>query len=64
MIQRRLSAGNPVLGGRGGGIARTGLGGHGGGFNLAGGGSIRPVHGEVAGSRGARSPVRPTGRDR
>jgi hypothetical protein len=42
----------PVLGGRGGGLARVGVGGHGGGVNLAGGHSGWPVHGEVAGSRG------------
>jgi hypothetical protein len=54
MIRRRLSAGNPVLGGRGGSIARARVGGHGGGFNLAGGGSIRPVHGEVPGSHGGK----------
>jgi hypothetical protein len=50
--RRRFFAGDPVLGGRGGGIAQAGVGGHGGGVNLAGGGSGRPVHSEVAGSRG------------
>jgi hypothetical protein len=33
-----FSAGGPVLGDRGGGLARAGVGGHGGGVNLAGGG--------------------------
>jgi hypothetical protein len=47
----RFSAGDPVLGGRGGGIARAGVGGHGGGVDLAGGGSGRTIHGEVVGSR-------------
>jgi hypothetical protein len=41
----------PVLGGRGGGLAWTGVGDHGGGVNLVGGCSGRPVHGEVAGAR-------------
>jgi hypothetical protein len=47
----RFSAGDPVLGGRGGGIAQAGVGGHGGGVDLAGGGSGRTIHSEVAGSR-------------
>jgi hypothetical protein len=46
------STGDPVLGGRGGGIARARVGDHDGGVKLAGGNSGRPVHGEVVGSRG------------
>jgi hypothetical protein len=46
------STGDPVLGGRGGGIARAGVGDHDGGVKLVGGNSGRPVHGEVVGSRG------------
>jgi hypothetical protein len=42
----------PVSGGRGGGLAWTGVGDHGGGINLGGGCSGRLVHGEVAGARG------------
>jgi hypothetical protein len=34
----RFSSGDPVLGGRGGGLARAGVGGLGGGVNLGGGG--------------------------
>jgi hypothetical protein len=49
MVRRRFSAGGPVLGGRGGGIARAGVGGHGGGENFADGGSKRADHGEEVG---------------
>jgi hypothetical protein len=52
VAQLRFSAGDPVLGGRGGGIARAGVGGHGGGVDLAGGGSGQTIHSEVVGSRG------------
>jgi hypothetical protein len=50
--RQRFSAGGPVLGGQGGGLARAGVGGHGGGVNLTGGGLGWPIYGEVAGSRG------------
>jgi hypothetical protein len=55
---------DPVLGGWGGGIAWVRVGGHGGGFNLAGGGSGRSVHGEVAGSRSGEVAGEAMGRDR
>jgi hypothetical protein len=38
--------------------------GHGGGVNFAGGGSGRPIHGEVVGSRGGEVVGEATGRDR
>jgi hypothetical protein len=51
-VPRRFSIVVPVSGGRGGGLAWTGVGDHGGGVNLVGGCSGRPVHGEVVGARG------------
>jgi hypothetical protein len=62
--RRRFFAGDPVLGGRGGGIAWAGVGGHGGGVSLAGGGSGRLVHGEVACSRSSEVADEATGHDR
>jgi hypothetical protein len=58
--RRRFSAGDPVPGGWGGGVARVGVGvgGQGGGFNLTGGHTGWSVHGEVAAPAAARSPVR------
>jgi hypothetical protein len=51
-VPRRFSIVVPVSGGQGGGLAWAGVGGHGGGVNLGEECSGRPVHGEVAGSRG------------
>jgi hypothetical protein len=59
-VPRRFSIAVPVSGGRGGGLAWTGVGDHGGGDNLVRGCSERPVHGEVAGSTAVRSLVRPS----
>jgi hypothetical protein len=61
VVRRRFSAVDPVLGG---GIAQAGVRGHGGGVNLAGGGSRRPDHGEVVGSRGGEVAGEATGRDK
>jgi hypothetical protein len=47
--RRWFSAGDPVLGGRGGGLARAGVGGHDGGEDFVDGGSKRADHGKVAG---------------
>jgi hypothetical protein len=59
-VPRRFSIAVPVSGGRGGGLAWTGVGDHGGGVNLVGGCSEWPVHGEVEGSAAMRSSVRPS----
>jgi hypothetical protein len=62
--RRRFYAGDLVLGGQGGGIAQAGVGGHGGGVNLVGGGSVWPIHGEMAGSRDSEVADEAMGRDR
>jgi hypothetical protein len=59
-VLRRFSVVVLVSGGRGGGLAWTGVGYHGGGVNLVGGCSERSVHDEVAGSATVRSAVRPS----
>jgi hypothetical protein len=62
--QRRFSAGVLVLHRWSGGNARARVGDYGGGANLAGGRLEWPVHGEVTGVRGGRSPVRDAERNR
>jgi hypothetical protein len=61
---RRFSAGVPVLRRWSGGKARAGVGDYGGGANLARGRLGWPVHNEVAGVRGGRSPTRDAGHNR
>jgi hypothetical protein len=47
--RRWFSAGDPVLGGQGSGLAWAGVGGHGGGEDFADSGSERADHSKVAG---------------
>jgi hypothetical protein len=63
-VRRWFSAGDPVLGGWGGGEARVGVGSHGGGVNLTSRHLGWPVHGEVVGSRGGEVAGGATGCDR